>query len=48
MSLIFISHSERDFGIALETLKKAQEMFREMGMDYWLAKTQSVLERLQG
>jgi class 3 adenylate cyclase/tetratricopeptide (TPR) repeat protein len=32
---------------ALETLKKAEGMFQEMGMDYWLAKTQSVLERLQ-
>jgi class 3 adenylate cyclase/tetratricopeptide (TPR) repeat protein len=31
---------------ALENLKKAEQMFREMGMDYWLAKTQEVLERL--
>ena len=31
---------------ALETLKKAERMFREMGMDYWLAKTQDVLEAL--
>jgi tetratricopeptide (TPR) repeat protein len=31
---------------ALEDLGKAQNMFQEMGMDYWLAKTQEVLERL--
>ena len=31
---------------ALENLKKAEEMFREMGMEYWLAKTQEVLGRL--
>jgi hypothetical protein len=31
---------------ALEHLKKAEERFQEMGMDYWLAKTQEVLERL--
>jgi hypothetical protein len=24
---------------ALETLKKAETMFQEMGMDYWLAET---------
>jgi len=27
---------------------KARRMFREMGMDYWRRRTQSVLERLQG
>ena len=31
---------------ALEHLKKAEERFREMGMDYYLAKTQAVLEKL--
>jgi hypothetical protein len=31
---------------ALETLKKAEGMFREMGMDYWLGKTKEVLENL--
>ncbi|MBW1887977.1 MAG: hypothetical protein JRI52_06460, partial [Deltaproteobacteria bacterium] len=31
---------------ALENLKKAEEMFQEMGMDYWLTKTQEVLARL--
>jgi tetratricopeptide (TPR) repeat protein len=32
---------------ALETLEKAREMCQEMGMDYWLAKTEKALERLQ-
>jgi tetratricopeptide (TPR) repeat protein len=31
---------------ALDSLKKAEGMFREMGMDYWLDKTQEVLDRL--
>jgi len=31
---------------ALENLKKAERMFQEMGMDYWLAKTQEVMGRL--
>ena len=31
---------------ALETLQNAEGMFREMGMDHWLAKTQEVLEGL--
>jgi tetratricopeptide (TPR) repeat protein len=31
---------------ALETLKKAEGMFKEMGMDYYLIKTQEVLNRL--
>jgi class 3 adenylate cyclase/tetratricopeptide (TPR) repeat protein len=31
---------------ALENLKKAEEMFQEMGMDYWLARTQEVMKRL--
>ena len=31
---------------ALENLKKAERMFKEMGMDYWLAKTREVMERL--
>jgi len=31
---------------ALETLKKAEEMFKKMGMDYYLAKTQEVLKKL--
>ncbi|GAF90894.1 unnamed protein product, partial [marine sediment metagenome] len=32
---------------ALETLKKAEGAFREMGMDYWLRRTQEVLERVE-
>ena len=31
---------------AQENLKKAERMFQEMGMDYWLAKTDEVLEGL--
>jgi len=31
---------------AHENLKKAEWMFKDMGMDYWLAKTQEVLEKL--
>jgi tetratricopeptide (TPR) repeat protein len=31
---------------ALQNLKKAKGMFHEMGMDYWLDKTQEVLDRL--
>ena len=31
---------------ALTNLKKAETMFREMGMDYWLAKAQEALARL--
>jgi len=33
---------------ALETLKKAEGAFQEMGMDYWLRRTQDVLERVEG
>ena len=32
---------------AMENLKKAEAEFKEMGMDYWLAKTQEVLDRLK-
>jgi class 3 adenylate cyclase/tetratricopeptide (TPR) repeat protein len=31
---------------AVENLKKAEGMFQEMGMDYWLAKIQDILDRL--
>ena len=31
---------------ALEHLKKAEEMFHEMGMGFWLAKTKNVLEKV--
>jgi tetratricopeptide (TPR) repeat protein len=33
---------------ALDNLKKAEMMFQEMGMNYWLAKTQEVLRSLNG
>lgn len=33
---------------ARETLNKAKGMFKEMGMDYWLAKAEKALEALQG
>jgi len=32
---------------ALEALKKAEGMMQEMGMDYWLRRTQEVLERVE-
>jgi tetratricopeptide (TPR) repeat protein len=32
---------------ALEALEKAQGMFQEMGMDYWVRRTQSVMRTLQ-
>ena len=31
---------------ALENLKEAEAMFQEMGMDYWLAKSQEALAKL--
>jgi Tfp pilus assembly protein PilF len=31
---------------ALENLKKAETMFQEMGMDYWLGRTRKVLAEL--
>jgi tetratricopeptide (TPR) repeat protein len=31
---------------ALENLKKAERMFQEMGMDYWVARTKEVMRRL--
>jgi class 3 adenylate cyclase/tetratricopeptide (TPR) repeat protein len=33
---------------ALETLKKAENAFQEMGMDCWLRRTREVLQRVQG
>jgi len=33
---------------ALENLKKAEAAFQEMGMDYWLRRTQEVLEKVEG
>jgi len=31
---------------ALENLKRAERAFQEMGMDYWLSRTQAVIEKL--
>jgi tetratricopeptide (TPR) repeat protein len=31
---------------AMEKLKQAEQMFQEMGMDYWLARTRGILARL--
>jgi len=31
---------------SLENLKKAETMFQEMGMDYWLGRAQDALTRL--
>ena len=33
---------------AQESLKQAEELFQQMGMDYWLARTRNILGRLQG
>jgi len=32
---------------ALKNLKKAEAMFQEMGMDYWLARTKKLLETVR-
>jgi class 3 adenylate cyclase/tetratricopeptide (TPR) repeat protein/energy-coupling factor transporter ATP-binding protein EcfA2 len=32
---------------ALENLKKAEAMYQEMGMDYWLARTKELLEKIR-
>ena len=32
---------------ALASLKKARQMCQEMGMDYWLARTEKALEKLK-
>jgi tetratricopeptide (TPR) repeat protein len=31
---------------ALENLRKAEDMFQEMGMDYWLVETRKLLAEL--
>jgi len=33
---------------APEYLKKVEAAFQEIGMDYWLRRTQEVLERVEG
>lgn len=49
--LLHLGESYTDTGQkekALENLKKAEAEFRDMGMDYYLRRTQEVLERVQG
>jgi predicted ATPase/class 3 adenylate cyclase len=41
---VFADISQRDK--ALKNLKKAESMFEEMGMNYWLERTKEVIERL--
>jgi len=41
---LYLDAGEKDK--AVDNLKKAEGMFREMGMDYWLTKTREVLGRL--
>jgi hypothetical protein len=41
---VYVDTGQKDK--ALETLKKAEGMFKEMGMDYWLVKTQDALKGL--
>jgi N6-adenosine-specific RNA methylase IME4 len=37
-----MGHKDED----LETLKKAEGMMQEMGMGYWLRRTQEVLDKI--
>ncbi len=49
MAYLFLGELYTDVGQrekALETLKKAEGMFQEMGIDYWPARIQEVLDRL--
>jgi hypothetical protein len=39
-----MGHKDED----LETLKKAEGMMQEMGMDYWLRRIKEVQERVEG
>jgi tetratricopeptide (TPR) repeat protein len=41
---LYVNSGQREK--ALENLEKVEEMFQEMGMDYWLARTQEVLKAL--
>jgi hypothetical protein len=46
---LFLGELYADSGqkhLAIENLKKAESLFQEMGMDYWLSKTQEVMEGL--
>jgi tetratricopeptide (TPR) repeat protein len=44
LGVLYADMGQQD--MALDNLKKADDMFREMGIDYWLDKTQEVLDRL--
>ena len=49
LGLLFLGECYLDSGEkekAVVTLKKAESMFQEMGMDYWLGKAQEELKRL--
>ena len=41
---LYLNTKEKE--IAAKNLKKAEEMFQEMGMEYWLARTQEVLAKV--
>ena len=41
----YADNNQRD--MAVENLKTAEAMFRDMGMDYWIAKAQKNLARLR-
>ena len=41
-----INASRKDIKVAIENLKKAEGMFKEMGMEYYLTKTHEALGRL--
>ena len=43
---LYYDVAQREKG--LENLKKAENEFADMGMDYWLRRTQEVLERVEG
>ena len=47
LGLLFLGECYLDMGEkekAVETLKKAESMFQQMGMDYWLNRTQAALD----
>ncbi len=41
---LYVNTGQKDR--ALGALKKAEDLFLQMGMDYWVAKTKAVLEKL--
>lgn len=49
-SYLFLGELYADAGQkekAIENLKKAEAMYQEMGMDYWLARTKELLEKIR-